>query len=806
MFAPKPIPQNPLPTYPPPPAQPPTDVTRTPVPEGAPPPGQAPDPPDRVAQVKARIEPRKEKARAALKDQRAVVRARLKAWFAAADLTDDDLAKLVLGRKQKAHRDKTNQLSGEVTRLRRKLSDARVRAAQERISTGATQAGGPMGQFAPREASPDVVHLDSEVEFALLNLAEHRKTFADILPASPQEISRARQGKKAARPLFVAAGVIVGGMAWVSMLVAHPVMTLIATPFGLWIGWRWLARPIEAREQEAKPALSMVKQEAPASGEAPPPFGVPLAGETASPAGGWVVMNVEQLPDGAKPFPLADAHTPERVAQCVLLALIAEGVPAVEVSDVVRQPWGWQCIVRVGEGTPEAIIKVIGDLETRLDLATNGVRPQPMIERRACTILRLVNRGANPFATAPGLPYRAPKSMSITDRFRIGTSVGGDPLELSLAGVMGLWVAASGGGKTGILQALAEGTTACYDNITIDLDPHGDGLEDLGDCVRITARTNEQIEAVLLFFLVMSKARARLRAKLGMGKKWKASAAHPAVMLFFDEFPKASELAKRLAFDLLLVGRKELIEMAIASQGGTRLYLGENFAQMVAMKGVGPCKVGDTRAVLGDGSVNEGWLPHKLSPATDTDPKDAGHIYIQGVPGRSDEPIEYAVHETHPATLRKLAEERLEAGLVEPDMDSLEAMRGVDLPEYVEATYDNEGNIKKEAPVELLTWDQLLRLCGAEPAAGQDLTDGPARAAVGDAVAVMEESGVDRMKTEVLLLALRDYDRATYGEMAVDELKALLKDAGAGAPITIGQVGDEANPRGFKRDRLRHLL
>lgn len=295
MFAPKPIPQNPLPTYPPPPAQPPTDVTRTPVPEGAPPPGQAPDPPDRVAQVKARIEPRKEKARAALKDQRAVVRARLKAWFAAADLTDDDLAKLVLGRKQKAHRDKTNQLSGEVTRLRRKLSDARVRAAQERISTGATQAGGPMGQFAPREASPDVVHLDSEVEFALLNLAEHRKTFADILPASPEEISRARQGKKASRPVLVAAGVVVGGMVWVSMVAAHPVMALIATPFGLWIGWRWLARPIEAREQEAKPALSLVKQEAPASGEAPPPFAASAATVRAFDAPPPPALTVDEL-------------------------------------------------------------------------------------------------------------------------------------------------------------------------------------------------------------------------------------------------------------------------------------------------------------------------------------------------------------------------------------------------------------------------------------------------------------------------------------------------------------------------------
>jgi S-DNA-T family DNA segregation ATPase FtsK/SpoIIIE len=502
------------------------------------------------------------------------------------------------------------------------------------------------------------------------------------------------------------------------------------------------------------------------------------------------------------PFPLAQCHSADQVRVCVWRALKAEGVPVAEVYDIVRQQWGWQCVVRVSEGTPEAIIAKAGALETRFDLPTNGLRPQPTVERRACAILRLVQ--GDPFATAPGLPYRAPKSMSITDRFRVGTSVGGDPLELSLAGVMGLWVAASGGGKTGILQALAEGTTACRDNITIDLDPHGDGLEDLHDAVRITARTHQQIESVLLFFLVMSKARARLRKKLGMGKKWIASPKHPAVTLFFDEFPKGTELAKRLAFDLLLVGRKELIDLEIASQGGTKLYLGENIAQMIAMKGVGPCKVGDTRAVFGDGAVAEGWLPHKLSPATDTDPKDAGHIFIQGVPGMSDEPIEYKVHETVPATMRMLAAERQEAGLVEPDRDSLDAMRGVDLPEYVEPEYDNDGNLKKEAPVHLLTWDQLLRLCDAEPAAGA--TPSLATAALADSVDLMDKFGVDRMRTETLAAALADHDPGAYGDLTPEALRSLLADAGAGKPVTLGSLDGLANPRGFKRDQLAAYL
>ncbi|MET8113778.1 hypothetical protein [Streptomyces prasinus] len=723
---------------------------------------------------------RGDRIKATAKEQYGHATARTKDWLAGGDLDPVTVIQLATDAKQRK-------------------ADAKL-AQQQRL---AAEAHGRFAHAKARSEAGEPVSANTLASLGGRVAAEESKLAAlqalPVLPPTDREVNAARTSKKAGRAAIVAGGGVASlplvGAAIEQAATGQPMLLAVVTTAAGY-GWYLISRPF-VRSQAGEAPFGMAPASLPATFQAEPTGG-------AMGVGSHVVMNVEQLAEGARPFPLRNASTPDQLAECVLLAARAENVPIVEVSDVTRQPWGWQCVVRVGEGTPEAIISKAGDLETRFDLKTNGVRPQPLRARRACAILRLVD--GDPFATAPGLPYRAPLSMSITDRFRIGTSVGGDPLELSLAGVMGLWVAASGGGKTGILQALAEGTTACRDNITIDLDPHGDGLEDLGDAVRITARSNEQIEAVLLFFLVMSKARARLRAKLGMGKKWKASPQHPAITIFFDEFPKATDLAKKLAFDLLLVGRKELIEVEIASQGGQKGYLGENFAQMVALKAVGPCKVGDTRAVFGDGSVKEGYLPHKLSPATDTDPKDAGHIFIQGVPGMADEPIEYAIHETPSQVLRQLAEERLAAGLLDPDQDSLDAMKGVDLPEYVEPEYDKDGDLKKPAPVELLTWEQLLRLCGAEPPAGAELTDGPARAAVEDSVTVMEKAGVDRMKTETLLASLQDYDPDAYDEMGVDEFKALMKKAGAGAPLTLGPIGEEKNPRGFKRDRLRHLL
>lgn len=735
---------------------------------------------------------RGEQIKAAFAAQKGNAKARTKDWLAAGDIDQVAAIQLATERKQAKY-------------------DAAL-AAQERI-TGEAVA---KVKHAQAMQETDGGHrMSASALAALVGRAAHEESKLAALraktvpPPNDREITAVHTSKKAGRAATVAGGAL-GGMSLLGAAVEQAVsgqpLMLAAVATGISWGWYVISRPFTARAAQAGDAPFVgTPASLPATFLADPTQAGGTAQATTAPVvGSNVAMSVEQLADDAKPYPLRRARTPEQLAECVLLAARAENVPIVEVADVQRQPWGWHCVVRVDAGTPEAIITKAGDLETKFDLPTNGVRPQPIRARRACAILRLVD--GDPFATAPGMPYRAPKSLSITDRFRIGTSVGGDPLEVSLAGVMGLWVAASGGGKTGILQALAEGVTACYDNITIDCDPHGDGLEDLGDAVRITARSNEQIEAVLLFFLVMSKARARLRAKLGMGKKWKPSATHPAVTIFIDEFPKLSDLAKLLAFDLLLVGRKELIEVQYASQGGTTRYLGENIAQMMALKAVGPCKVGDTRAVFGDDAVREGYLPHKLSPATDTDPKDAGHIFIQGVPGMADEPIEYAIHEAPSAVLRQLAAERLEAGLLDPDQDSLDGMKNVDLPEYAEPERDRDGIVKKPAPVRLLTWEQLLRLCDAEPPAGAELTDGPARAVIEDAVAVMEKTDVDRMKTETLLAALQDYDPGTYGGMDVDEFKALMKQAGAGAPMTLGPIGEEKNPRGFKRDRLRHLL
>jgi S-DNA-T family DNA segregation ATPase FtsK/SpoIIIE len=93
-------------------------------------------------------------------------------------------------------------------------------------------------------------------------------------------------------------------------------------------------------------------------------------------------------------------------------------------------------------------------------------------------------------------------------------------------------------------------------------------------------------------------------------------------------------------------------------------------------------------------------------------------------------------------------------------------------------------------------------------AAGLGQADTPVSEAqvVIDAIDLMDKAGVDRMRTEPLVEALRGYDPERYGDLTPDELKTLMREAGAGAPVTLGAIDGLTNPRGFKRRDLDRLV
>lgn len=496
-------------------------------------------------------------------------------------------------------------------------------------------------------------------------------------------------------------------------------------------------------------------------------------------------------PAGAAPYPIAQATTPQEAADCLWRALRAESVDVGWVGDGERFPWGWQLTVRVKSGSPDDISAnaTHKGLITRLRLPRgSGVQVEPWEDPGDTCTVRLVQR--NPFATMGELPYRPPLSRSINDVADFGLVMDTSPLAFSLAGLMLLMVADSGAGKSGVMLSLGEVTTACYDAVTFNIDPYGSGIADLGGAITASAHSDEQIIAVLRFFLNLAKARARMRHKYRMGNTWKPSREHPAVCLFVDEWPKLSDEAKELLIELLLVGRKEAVWVFGGSQFGTADYLGAPIGPKVAARLLGSCRGDDVTALLGAGALAEGYRADRLTPAVSpTDLRDAGVIYAKGLPGMPDRPVRYKFREVTVDQATQLGEERAAAGLPSIAADCAEA--GLDL-------------------------DALLALCNSDP----DERPLPSiLASIQYAMEASDSAYLGYVPVDEVVARLREEDDKAWSRWDHMDATARRREQGKeiarrlkehGIALTTERVGDASDPQRkitvYKRDAVERAI
>lgn len=375
--------------------------------------------------------------------------------------------------------------------------------------------------------------------------------------------------------------------------------------------------------------------------------------------------------EAGEPFPIADARTRTEAAECVRRALLSEGIDVAEVEARRRYAWGWEIAVRLRKGTPAALIAKAPDLETPIDLPTDGLLCQPNRKRRAEVVLRLVE--GDPFATMPALPERKPNELRLRDRSLLALRMDGQRTELSFLGLHFVCIASSGGGKSVTLRTIGDILTACEDTVVIDLDPGGNGLEPLAEAVGVRVVGADQmhlIEAVLEKLLKVAKARATLLGKLGMGDNWIPSRQYPAVVALVDEYPQLSQRAKALVVALLRVGRKSRVQVGLAAQEATKDAIGAAIADSIALKIVGPSRHQDIVQVFGAGAGANGWRPDRLHPAQGEDPADAGKVYIMG--GGSTDPLIHKVIPMSPEDGKRRAAERAQAGRPWIDAESLQ--------------------------------------------------------------------------------------------------------------------------------------
>lgn len=342
--------------------------------------------------------------------------------------------------------------------------------------------------------------------------------------------------------------------------------------------------------------------------------------------------------DPNDPFPIADANTRDEAAECVRRALVSEGINVASVEAGRRYSWGWEITVRLKKGTPADLIAKAPELETPLDLPTDGLLCQPMRQKRAQVVLRLVE--GDPFEDMPALPVRKPNSLTMRDKALVAKRMDGQPTKLTFLGQHFIVIASSGGGKSVTFRTIGDTLTDCEDVIVVDLDPGGNGLEPLAAAVGVRVVGADQmhiIEAVLEKLLKIAKARAMLLGKLGMGDNWIPSPRYPAIVTLIDEYPQLSQRAKALVVAILRVGRKSRVQIGLAAQEATKDSIGAAIADSIALKIVGPSRHQDIVQVFGAGAGANGWRSDRLHPAQGEDPADAGKAYIMG--GGSTDPL-----------------------------------------------------------------------------------------------------------------------------------------------------------------------
>ncbi|MGW4814289.1 hypothetical protein ACWEPB_21950 [Kitasatospora cineracea] len=409
--------------------------------------------------------------------------------------------------------------------------------------------------------------------------------------------------------------------------------------------------------------------------------------------------------DTGKPFHIHDVATPAVAAECVRRALLAEDVPLAHVGEPVQHSWGWEVVVRVSEGTSGDIGGKLGALETKFDVGDGDVILQPNRKRTSEAVLRVVT--GDLFGAMKPAPYRAPHSVDITTAGIFGMSADGTDLTFSLAELMGEVIARSGGGKSTLIRALLDWTTAAHNAVTVFLDPSGDGPGKFEDAVKLTSTSPIQIEFALLSLYRLAAGRARIRRKLGMGDTWKCSREHPAVFVFVDEFPKLTKRSKQIIAELMLVGRKEGVWLIFAAQGATKELLGSNIAQHPALKIMGACRDTDTTQALGGGAIAWGYLPHRLQPKSGDNLNDVAKTYIVGAPGVCEDPMLHKWHHIPDDEGGRRAAERLAAGLLDVDQASIDAALWSPNPPSLKFADEDEY-------LHYVPWPDLLAMCAED--------------------------------------------------------------------------------------------
>ncbi|MFJ2598752.1 hypothetical protein [Streptomyces erythrochromogenes] len=564
-------------------------------------------------------------------------------WWRTEDWSDTHVAHYVLNdqyrtwmRFQQRHKAEVQQNIGllkEQQKHQRQAQMMQMNLQRQRQRQGR----GGYGGYGGGGASPAISYKMMQWASLQMRIGQQEFRHLEITP-SMLHIGRGQVRTRrhwAAAGWLLALATVWAGLWWTSVTAGLTVTILAAVVFAV---AAWSAGGSLKQRRPPVPKLLFIPPTAPAHTE--------LAAEP------------DQEP---QPFPIRDAgRDPRQAREAVRLALRKEGAKVAEVLVPEETAYGWRVPLVLESGTSGQLMSVLKPLATTLRVGESQVLARAADPHDAALMnLQVLTR--DPFAHPPAYPVRTPKSCSITDPFSIGVSIEGEHTPIVLAGQSALIVARTGGGKSSMVRAMAEYTTACYDAVAVDIDPKGRGLGPLAGCAVRSALNPQDAERELQYLKDLADARI---AALGPTEdNMPVTVDSPAVIGFVDEYPELTKRGKELAIALTRVGRKSRVTLVICTTDATEGVMGEAIGDALGIRILMSCRKADVPLAVGrDDAISRGWLPHLLVPSPgEWEPADAGRYYC--VTPRHREPILRYVSHLNAGTALQRSRERLAAGL-----------------------------------------------------------------------------------------------------------------------------------------------
>ncbi|MEV5205143.1 type IV secretory system conjugative DNA transfer family protein [Streptomyces sp. NPDC053720] len=563
-------------------------------------------------------------------------------WWRVEDLTETHLAHTGLNEQWRMwegiRRRHAAELKSNMNLLQQQQRQATYMQMQRmQMQRRGGYQGGRYGMFGSGGASPMISY--RMMQWAQLQIKMGAEHFAPQ-PVTPPILAAARDQIRSRRHLTALVLMILLPAAWIGVwALSAPAALIVAALTGTWFAALAYAKGRNPRKRRPPiPKLLFV-----------PP---------------QEIKGVELVEEVEEPFPLAEAgRDPRRVREAVRLAFLHRKRRSVvelgEIGTPVETQYGWEVPLVLKSGTLSDFPAILKDLTTPLRVGTGRIMAAaPSPDDTAAIKLRILVR--DPFADPLPIPVRPPGSCSIRGSFDLGLSIEGQTTPVVLAGQHAIVVADTGGGKTALIQRIADFVTACSDAAIIDVDPVKRGLKVFSPLAAMTARSPEEAEHVLE--LLIAEAKRRIASMPPTQNMWEPTPADPAIVVVLDEFIKLSARGKELSIELLRnLGREALISVVIVTQDATQDVMGDAIADVPGLRIMLPCRAGDVPLVVGrQDAISLGWWPHLLVPSPDPDdPADAGRFYV--IAPRHREPILRYASLLPPEEAARRVEERLMA-------------------------------------------------------------------------------------------------------------------------------------------------